>query len=89
MILLKTIEPRSALALRTVMRTPSADNNLLDGSFAEPAGFAGSLVDAMLQLEEAFDPFGIHVVGNRGAAHLDGLPEYGLQAGAEPFQFCS
>jgi hypothetical protein len=40
----------------------------LDGGFADAAGFSGAGVDVVVELEEAGYAFGVHVVGDGGAA---------------------
>jgi len=54
----------SLLAVRAVMRAPSAHHNALDCLSTFSAGFAGTLIDAMLQLKKAADSFCIHIVGH-------------------------
>ena len=61
------------------MRAASADNDAFDGSLAGAAGLAGAGVDVVVELEEACDAIGVHVVGDRGAAELDRLFQHFLQ----------
>src|ERR1022692_3673246 len=61
------------LALLAIMRAALCDQCSPDGRPASHARLAGTLVNAVLELEKAAAAFGIHVVGNRGAAFLDGL----------------
>ena len=74
------------LALGAEVRAPPSHNDPRNRRLAPPAGFTGPLVDAMLELEEAFHSFGIHVIGDRGASHLDGLLQHGLQRLAQTLQ---
>src|ERR1017187_787356 len=61
------------LTLRAIVRAALCDQCSPDGRPASHARLAGTLVNAVLELEKAAAAFGIHVVGNRGAAFLDGL----------------
>jgi hypothetical protein len=47
-----------------------------DGGSTIHTRLAGALVDAVLELEEAAPAFGVHIVGNRGPAFLDGLRQH-------------
>ncbi len=58
-----------------------------DGGAADAAGLAGALVDAVFELEEAFDAVGVDVVGDRGAAEADGVVEDLDEGLAELFEF--
>jgi len=60
--------PPSVLAMGAVVGTPPSQNDAADGGSADQAGLAGSQVDAVLELEEAGDAVGVHVVGDGGAA---------------------
>jgi len=53
------------LAMGAVVGAAAGEGDSLDGSFADEAGFAGALVDAVFELEEAADAGGIDVVGDR------------------------
>jgi hypothetical protein len=55
----------------------------LDGGGAGFAWLAGAHVYAMFELEEAFLAVGVYVVGDGGAAAIDGLAEDGLEGFAE------
>ena len=46
------------------MRSPPADHNLFDRSFASQAGLAFAAIGAVLDLEEAGFAIGIHVIGD-------------------------
>ena len=46
----------------------SADDDAFDGGLAGSAWFSGARVDAVVELEEASDTFGVDVVGDGGAA---------------------
>ena len=63
--LLKTIEARSSLAMRTVMSPPSSYQNASDRRLATAAGKPRALVDAMFQLEKTTYSVGIHVIAHR------------------------
>ena len=58
----KLIEMNSTLATRTVMSSASGHENSPDRCLAEAAGLSGTLVDAMLQLEESSHPIGVNIV---------------------------
>jgi len=66
--------------------TPPPDHRAADRGPADQAGLPGSPVDAVLELEEAGHPVGVHVVGDRGAAQSDGFPEDCLEGGVEAAQ---
>ena len=68
------------------MGTPPPDHRAADRGPADQAGLPGSPVDAVLELEEAGHPVGVHVVGDRGAAQSDGFPEDCLEGGVEAAQ---
>ena len=55
------------------MGTAASENDAANGGAAGSAGLAGALIDAMLELEESPGAFGIDVIGDRGAAHPDGV----------------
>ena len=57
------------------MGAAASDKEALDGGAAGEAGLAGAEVDAVLELEEAADAVGIDVVGDGGAAELNGVGE--------------
>jgi len=46
----------------------ASDDDALDGSFADAAGFAGAGVDVVVKLEEAGYAFGVYVIGDGGTA---------------------
>jgi len=46
----------------------SADDDALDGGFADAAGFTCTAIDVVMELEESGDAFGVYVVGDGGAA---------------------
>jgi len=50
------------------MCTPSSQHQTPDWSLAMAAGKPRSLVDAMLQLEEAGCPLGVHIIAHRRPA---------------------
>lgn len=50
------------------MRSPAANYDSPDWRFAHHAGLAGSHVDAVLELEEAFYTIGVYVVRDGGAS---------------------
>jgi len=54
----------------------ASDEEALDGGAAGEAGLAGAEIDPVLELEEAADAVGIDIVGDRGAAELDGVGEH-------------
>ena len=65
------------MAARAEMRTALRDNHSADGSPAGGAGFTGALVDAVTDLEKAFSPLGVYVVGDRRTTSGNGFGEYG------------
>ena len=64
----------SYLATRTEMSTPSGKLNPPDGRRAAGAGLACTLVNAVLELEEALIAVCVDVVGDRRAAEANGPP---------------
>jgi len=66
------------------MSAPSGKLDPPNGRRAGDARLAGSLVNAVLELEEAVIPICIDVVGNRRAAEADGLPQNLPEGLAEP-----
>ena len=68
------------------MGAAASEEDAADGGSADQAGLAGAHVDAMLELEEAGHTVGIHVVGDRGTAERDGVPQDVLQGGVEPVE---
>jgi hypothetical protein len=65
----------------------TADYDAFDWCVADAAGLAGAGVDVVMELEEAGYAVGIHVVGDGGAAQLDGFAQDFLQGFAEAGQF--
>ena len=57
------------------MGAAATDHDALDGGSTDEAGLAGAQVDAVLELEEAANAVGVHIVGDRGAAKLNGVPD--------------
>jgi len=66
-----------------VVSAAAADHDSHDGSGADAAGLAGARVDVMAELEEAGDAVCVDVVGDRGAAQLNGFGEDFHQCVAE------
>ena len=62
----------------------AGEGDALDGCVADEAGEVGALVDLMAELEEAADAVGVDVVGDGGAAELDGLAQDSDQRCAQP-----
>ena len=58
------LQKKLLLALRTIMRSPAADHDLLDRRFAGQAGLAFAAIGAVLDLEEAGLAVSINVVRN-------------------------
>jgi hypothetical protein len=65
----------------------AGDNIFLDWRPADQAGLAGALVDLVLELEEAADAVGVDVVGDGGAAELDGMAQDFDEGGAQSREF--
>jgi len=63
--LLKNVEQDLELALRTVMRPPSANQNPPNRRSAPAAGQPRPQVNTVLKLEKAAHPVGIHIIRNR------------------------
>ena len=63
------------------------DADLFERCGADHAGLAGAAVDLVLELEEAADAVGVDIVGNGGAAELDGVRQHRCSAHAEPREF--
>jgi len=59
------------LALEAVVAAAARDYDSLDGRLANQAGLGLAAIDAMLELEESFFAFGVHIVGNGGTAEGD------------------
>ena len=59
------------------MRTALSDNDPADGSPAGGTGFAGTLIDAVADLEKSFSALGVHVVGDRRTSSGNGFGEHG------------
>src|SRR6185312_4291668 len=71
------------------MAAAAGNRNAADGGSAARTRKAGSLVDAMLRLEESGFAGGIYVVGDGGAAEADCAPEDLLEGAPEAFQLGS
>jgi hypothetical protein len=65
---LVAIAPVLALAFGAEVGSAAGDDDTPNWRFAAAAGFAGSQVDAVLELEESTFAIGAHIVGDRGAA---------------------
>ncbi len=65
------------------MGAATAYDDLLDQRCADAAGLALAGVDQVLELEEAGDAVRVDVVGDGGAAELDGAVKHGLKRGVE------
>ena len=65
--------PYSALTIGTVVRTASGKDGPANWRAANQARLAGSHINMMFELEEAGDPVGVHIIGNRRTAQLDRL----------------
>lgn len=79
--------PGLALADGAEVGAAASDEEALDGGAAGEAGLAGAEVDAVLELEEAADAIGVDVVGDGGAAELDGVGEDVDESLAEADEF--
>ena len=69
------------------MGAAAGEGDAADGSGAGETGLAGAPVDAVFQLKKAAGAVGIDVVGDRGAADLDGVAENFDQRGAQAGEF--
>ena len=69
------------------MSTATGENDALDWGVTDSAGLAGAQVDMVMELEEAGDSVGVHVIGDRGAPKLDGCAENLDQSGAKTCEF--
>jgi len=87
--ILKNVEQTLVLAARAVMGSAAGEQDAADGRAAAAAGLAGALIDAVLDLEEAAIAVGVDVVGDRGAAETDGVPENGAESPAKAFELGS
>src|SRR5271165_2683996 len=67
---------RSLLTVRTIMTAATCDDNPFDGRSAHQARLALTAVHAMLQLKEAFAPFGVNVIAHRRAAQFNGFAQH-------------
>src|ERR1035438_9727544 len=65
------------LAARAKVGTALGDDHPADRRPAEGARFAGALVDAVAELEEALAAFGIDVIGDGRSPGGDGFGEHG------------
>src|ERR1017187_3843806 len=75
----------TALALRAIVGAPLRDQRSPDGRAASHARLAGALVNTVLELEKAAAAIRVYIVGNRGAALLDGLRQDFHHSGVQPF----
>jgi hypothetical protein len=87
-MILESIE-KLPLAAGTVVGSPAADDHPADGRSTDQAWLTGAEIDAVLELEKAFDTRRIHVVGNGRSAERDRLPKDGLQAGVQAVELGS
>lgn len=69
------------------MGTAACDGDALDGRAAGTAGLSGTRVDVVVELEETRYAVGVYVVGDGGAAQLDGVLEDLDEGGAEAGEF--
>lgn len=65
--------PGSALTIGAVVRAASGNDGPANWRAANQAGLAGSHINMMFELEEAGDPIGIHIIGNRRTTQFDRL----------------
>jgi hypothetical protein len=72
------------LAVGAEVGAAAGEGDALDGGSADEAGLAGALVDLVAELEEAADAVGVDVVGDGGAAELNGVAQDFDEGGAEP-----
>src|SRR5882724_5798127 len=68
------------LTLRTIMTASTGDYHPLDGRLTNEARFAFPAIDSVLQLEKALFAVRVHVVGHRGTAERDRLPQHFLDS---------
>ncbi len=71
------------------MSAAAAYQDAPNRSSANQARQAGTEIDPVFELEEAFDSGRIHVVRNRGSAQRNCLSKDTLQAGVQPVEFCA
>lgn len=69
------------------MGAATPENDATNGGTAGSAGLAGTLIDAMLKLEESPGTVGIDVIRNRGATQPDGVFQDLAECLAQAFQF--
>lgn len=69
------------------MGAAAGDEDAADGGSTSAAGEAGTLVDAMLHLEEAGLASGIDVIGDRGSAQTNGVLEDLAECETEALEF--
>jgi len=77
----------SFLALRTIVRSPSAKHDALDSGTTNQTWLTCSHVHAVPELEEPFATFGIHIVGNRGSSESDCIVQYLLDGSMQGIEF--
>src|ERR1035438_2716282 len=76
-----------SLAPRTIVRPPSCHHNPPDRCLAAAAGKPCAQVDAVLQLEEAAHPVGVHIIRDRRTAQPDSVLQHLNQSQPQLFQF--
>ena len=69
------------------MCAAAGERYALDGRRADETRLAATHVDLVLKLKEAADAVGIDVIGDRGAAELDGVAEDVHESFAEAEEF--
>ena len=74
------------LALWAIVGSAASHKDAVDGRLAAPAGLAGALVDAVLELKETAHAVGVDIIGDRGAAQPDGVLENLAQCLSEPVE---
>ena len=77
------------LAMGAEVGAAAGDHDFPDGSFADEAGLAGALVDAMLELEESANSVGVDVVGDGRSTAADGVAEDFAQRPAQAFELAA
>ena len=80
---------RSVLADSAEVGAAATDHDALDGRAANAAGLAGARVDVVVELKEARNTIGVHIVGDRGATQSNRFSEDFIQSGAQSTKLSS
>ena|SRR5271156_6022714 len=77
-----------ALAVGTIVCSPTSHEDAMDGGAANQAGLSSPHIHPMLELEEAFHPGRVDIIRNGRATQGYGLAQHGLQGGVQTVKLC-